>query len=293
MTKTTQTDIENGYSRRMIRTVVLGDIGTDSEVLMDCIEAIHTYRKGKYYDSKNNRIASCNMANNEIALELCVAILVVKEINPIQSVAAQLGNRLGYSNPLDGIKTAAEIIAVCEKTGLFTLYHSTADDNDTGTLGVKPNYKLSDSVEEYIEQTMYLPPMIETPEPWKDNSNGGHLLGSGSVILGSINHHNYQQNLDSLNIIQGIEWELNEDVLEYDELSKKPLDTPEKTRQFNNLVKKSKAVYNSMIKLGNKFYFVWKYDKRGRMYSQGYHINLQSTEYKKAILQFSNKKVII
>ena len=43
---------------------------------------------------------------------------------------------------------------------------------------------------------------------------------------------------------------------------------------------------------GNKFYFTWKFDSRGRMYSQGYHCNLQATEYKKAILNFSHEELI-
>ncbi|WP_219811313.1 DNA-directed RNA polymerase, partial [Campylobacter concisus] len=40
--------------------------------------------------------------------------------------------------------------------------------------------------------------------------------------------------------------------------------------------------------LGSKpFYFKWAYDKRGRVYSKGYHIQIQASEYHKACLSFS------
>ena len=40
------------------------------------------------------------------------------------------------------------------------------------------------------------------------------------------------------------------------------------------------------------FYFTWKYDKRGRIYSQGYHVNIQSTSFKKSLINLHNKLVV-
>lgn len=270
----------------------MADVGQDSPVFHACVKAIEFYRNTKYYDTKTKRIEALSIDSHSAALEVFIAVLPIKELSPIQSVATQIGNRLGYQAVLDGVKTAAEIMAVCEASGLYTLYHSTSPDNDTGTLGVKPNYKLSSDTEAFIAKTMYLPPMIQEPEEWTDNAHGGYLEGTGSVILGNINHHHENQALDAINIIQRIPWELNIDMLEYEECPNKTLDTPDKTKQFNDMKHKSRSVYDEMLGLGNRFFFTWKYDKRGRMYSQGYHINLQSTEYKKSILQFSNKELI-
>jgi len=44
--------------------------------------------------------------------------------------------------------------------------------------------------------------------------------------------------------------------------------------------------------LGEHFYFVWRYDSRGRSYSSGYDLNLQSDEYGKALLSLHNKEAI-
>ena len=178
---------------------------------------------------------------------------------------------------LDGVKTAAEVMAVCECTGIFTIFLSTTPENETGTLAIRPNYVLEDDTEAFIKQTKYLPPMLCSPTPWLRNDSGGTLRGSGSVILGHLNYHDDIQALDVINILQNISWSLNE-VVDYDEIPKKLLDTAEKMKQFNRMREESFTVYKELNDQGNAFHFVWKYDKLGRMYSQGYPSNLQSTE---------------
>jgi len=287
--------VEDTYAPKSIRQHVIADVGKDTLVFKACIAAVEKYMSQGYYDSKNKRIKI--LRNNElsidaIVMELFVAVLPSREMSPIQSIATQLGNRLGFFHLLDGVKTASELIAVCESTGLYTIYCAAEEDNETGTLALISNYKLSDEVQDFINKTMYLPPMLCTPNSWTNNVNGGHLNGSSSVILGAINHHNEKQALDAINTLQLIPWELNEDLLEIEEQPNKPLDTEKKRQQFHIMANLSKQVYRELLKTGNKFYFVWKYDKRGRSYSQGYHTNLQSTQYKKAILQFKNKEIL-
>jgi DNA-directed RNA polymerase len=47
-----------------------------------------------------------------------------------------------------------------------------------------------------------------------------------------------------------------------------------------------------MFTAGNRFYMTHKYDKRGRTYSQGYHINPQGNDWNKAVIEFADKEVI-
>ena len=291
----TQKEIEESYSRRNIREHVRADIDIESQVYASCVSAVQQYMRGDYYPSKTKRIEALIKHNeniDDIIIELFIAVLPIQEISPIQSVAAQMANRLNFPTLLDGVKTVSEIIAVCESTGLYTIYHSADEKNKTGTLGIMAHYHLDKEVQDFISRTMYLPPMISEPKAWKSNASGGHLNGSGSVLLGAMNHHDAEQALDAINTIQEIPWELNMDMLELDERPNKPLDTEKKRKQFQLMANMSRQVYDELVKYGNKFYFVWKYCKRGRMYSQGYHVNLQSTEYKKAILQFHNKELL-
>lgn len=291
--RTRQAEIEKQYSRKSIRTRIIDDIEQDHLVFKRMVEEIDQYRKGSYYTSKANRIKKLAAYTNEdLAAEVLIAVLPIKEISPIQAVATRIGASLRELELLDGVKVAAELLAVTEVSGCFSIYHTVDYENNTGTMGIRANYSLNAETAAFIDQTMYLPPMVCKPVKWKSNTNGGHLQGSSSILLGHLNHHEQQQAIDVINILQSIPWTLNS-MIEFVEEPSKDLDTDQKVKQFELMAEQSSEVYKQLINNGNQFYFVWKYDKRGRMYSQGYHCNLQSTEYKKAILEFAEKEYVV
>lgn len=289
-----QREIEQQYSRKNIRAYVRADIDEDSPVFTECITSVIALRLGTYYEAKNKRLAACTMTVEAIVTELFIATLTLTRLTPIQSVATQMAMHLGYDELLDGVKTAAEVIAVCEKSGLFTIYHASHPENDTDTLAIWAKYTLSSDVKDYIQRTQYLPPMLCKPNDWTTNRDGGYKQGSGSVILGAMNHHDDEQCLDTVNIVQGIPWELNTQMLTIEEVPNKPhkLDTDEKKEQFEKFKADSRRIYEMMLNNGNRFFFTWKNDKRGRMNSCGYHLDIQSTKYKKSIIQFKHKELL-
>jgi len=281
------------YSKKHIKDVVLEEVNLESPIIKDLMKSIDEYRTGEYsYGSKCKRIQGLKTSSLKLAIDLTVIVLTIEaEVSPIQVVISQLISSMHYKNILDAVKTAAEIIAVCEGE-LYSLLHSSNEDNGTGTLSIKPNYEVSTNVRKFIDGTKYLPPMVCKPIPWKSNYEGGHLTGSGNVVLGSINHTPRKQNLNTINTLQKIAWSINTDVLEFVEESKKILDSSEKKANFLRLVETSEEVYSELLDQGNKFYFVWKYDFRGRSYSQGYHVNLQGNSYRKALIEFHNKELL-
>ena len=54
----------------------------------------------------------------------------------------------------------------------------------------------------------------------------------------------------------------------------------------------SLEVMQAIATLGNEFWLTHKYDRRGRTYAVGYHINTQGTDYNKAVLELAKKEVI-
>lgn len=289
-----QANVEAVYSRKNIRGLVKADVNPDHPVFKDICLHIAKYLMDahSYYDSKRIRVLHLALTPIEdIALELLAVLLPIQEVSPIQSLASQLGAHFKYDNLLDGVKTGAELIAVCEQSGAYTIYKHTDELNETGTLSVRSNFKLDDSTASIIAKTKYLPPMLCVPNDWTNNQNGGALQGSGSCILGSMNHHNDNQSLDVLNMLQHIPWQLNE-MVDYVEKSNKALDTHDKLTQFELMKNQSTVVYNELMDGGNQFYLEWNNDSRGRMYSQGYHCHLQATQYKKAILDFYDEELI-
>lgn len=287
-----QHTIELTYGKQHIKDVVLKEIDPASKIVQSIIDKINIYRHKTYsYKSKNVRVKSLRPSSIQITIDLIIAVITVEEVvTPVQVVISKLLPHLQYVSVLDGVKTAGEILAVCEGE-LYSLYHNTDYENATETLGIKPNFQISQETRDFINNAKYLPPMLCKPVKWKGNYGYGHLTGSKSLVLGSTKS-TQTQNLDTINTLQDIEWELNEDILEFMEISKKALDTPEKKENFNRMCNTSEQVYQGLLDQGNKFYFVWKYDFRGRSYCQGYHVNLQGNSYRKAIINFKHKELL-
>ncbi len=60
---------------------------------------------------------------------------------------------------------------------------------------------------------------------------------------------------------------------------------------WDNYIKETKEIVN-ILSEHSGFYLNHKYDTRGRVYAQGYHINYQGDSYCKAMLELANKKLI-
>jgi len=244
--------------------------------------------KAYSYESKNTRVKRLESII-QLTGDVILATAGIKEITTIQSVLPKLHIKM---DKLDSIKTALEVLAVCESVGIYTLYHADDYRNPTGTLGIKSNLQMSPEFYEYVDNLSKLPPMLVEPAKWWNNELGGYLTTDESCILGSMNHHSMNQCTDVLNTLQSVEWELDEYMLAFDEASKKPTDTLDKQKQFKNMTTASNKTYQHLLDHGNKFYQVWKFDSRGRMYTIGWQCHLQSTEYKKSILNFAKKEFL-
>jgi hypothetical protein len=157
---------------------------------------------------------------------------------------------------------------------------------------IRSRWSLDLDTEQYIADTMYLPPMLCEPNEVTSNTTSGYLNPvAESVVLKAHNHHDEPLALDAINIANSVAFELDEFILStFEESPTKELDTIEKARNFQLLKNSSKKVYDMLQDQGNLFWFSWRFDKRGRMYSQGYHVNIQSTEYKKALVTLARKK---
>ncbi len=126
-----------------------------------------------------------------------------------------------------------------------------------------------------------------------------HLLtkDNDALVLGRGNDVGQHLNTTTINKLQSTKWEINEDILHLlDDVLKDPdeplnaFELAEREKGFNLRLKETDTVIDYLLENGNEFYFGWKVDTRGRMYSQGYHINPQGNEYRKAMLQFVAKE---
>lgn len=296
-----QITIEDSYSKREINKRVWKDLTSCSQIqptIDELFGLINTYAYSytSHWPSKNSRIVT--LVEYNLVNDICtyVAIGVMRDAGkpvPIHGAVDYIARRLeGFSDYMDAVRTASEILAVGADSGLYRII--AAKDSMTGSLMFKSLWKLDKLTEQLIADTMYLPPMLVPPNQIKENTDSGYLNPAAeSVILKAHNHHSKKVGLDAINIANSVEFELDTFILEnFEESPSKPLDTPEKVNSFMLLKNSSKKVYEFLLDEGNRFWFSWRFDKRGRMYSQGYHVNIQSTQYKKALISLANKETI-
>lgn len=289
-----QREIEMQFSRKNIHNIVLDNIENSFEIsyqLHDVMEQILTWvNTSEFYESKHNRWQT--LLKKEDLLYILKDIMVVileLEYTTIQAVCGKVASQLKMST-FDAVKCIAEICVFMAQKDLFNLIP--AADSETGGIMLQTIYQLDSETKEDIRNKQYLPPMIEPPAEVRLNYDYSYHTEQSWMILGKGNGHHKPIALDVINILNQIPLELDSEILAMEETPNKKLDTVEKMMQFNQMKNSSRKVYGLLVEHSNEFFLTWKYDKRGRIYSQGYHVNIQSTEYKKALINLKNKLVI-
>lgn len=296
----TQLAFEQTYSKHNIRQLIRAEVMSTAvftNMFVRCTELIDAWSTTTHYASKQKRMNHLfeHHTSEDIAIALFSCVLPIvhhgRTSEPIQGVATNIGLSF-FDHQLDAVKTGAELLAVCEPCGLYSILSAFSEEHMHDTAVIRPKYQLDDATLDAIHLTMYMSPMLCSPIDWTANNQGGHLTFNSSCILGTGNDIGQHQSLDVLNRLQSIAWTLNETMLQEEELPSKATDDPRKMQQHNDRCLQSRMVYDLMLQNENQFYFIWKYDKRGRMYSQGYDINLQGSSYKKATIEFAHKELL-
>ena len=135
------------------------------------------------------------------------------------------------------------------------------------------------------------------------------------MILGFYeNHHDDNICLDVINTLNSNEYELDiEFIKQYkEEATEVTIEQLQENARIKDKVltdidaqKKLKEIRDNwdkyqeqgaflqhlMVHHGNSFYLCNKVDKRGRIYSSGYHVNVQGSSFKKAMVNFKHHEI--
>ena len=215
-----------------------------------------------------------NVTNADIYIKFLSLILKEKAAKPIQAIATQLGHIAGFKNSAEAFEWGLSLVKNCRNTGLYELSFVESD------WYVDPAFVLDKKTKQKLDKLQYLPPMKVKPNEWSDNHNGGWVWETKHLVLGSrFTKHNRPLAYDVINKLQSMQWEIDAETY-----------TLEKNTNRNMNKKKFLRVINEY--LDKPFHFVWRYDSRGRSYSSGYDLNLQSNEYGKALLSLRKKEKI-
>ena len=176
-------------------------------------------------------------------------------------------------------------------------------DFDMDNMRFVMKYEISRDVEELLELYQFPLPMVVRPNKVTNNTMGsGYFDKKGRIVLNGSDVFNMEDVcLDHINRANSVGLTLNLDVIASAEgmmiLPKRKHgeafdDFQKRQKQAKVFYESSYEVMQGLLTLGNEFWLTHKYDRRGRTYAVGYHVNSQGTDYNKAVLELSRKEVI-
>lgn len=284
---------EERFNRKHIDTKIRAAIEANADMmakLLQGVELVKVYIAGEYYPSKMRRISQLNSLDVEgLVMDMFVGISYSQRPEIFTSATAQMAARLNFSDRTEAITTVAELMAILCRTDAFDITKA----NKQASLFVVSRIPLPENLLRFIEDSQYLPPMVCEPLELSHNHSSGYLTHNDSLILGSGNHHDGDICLDVLNTMNKVSFQL--DLKFLSKVEEEPtfeLDTQDKTDQWHRFKKQSYRFYSLMQQQGNRLYFTNKVDKRGRIYSCGYHLNPQGAAFKKAMLELSQEEMV-
>lgn len=289
-----QLSIEAAYSRKHINkyidSAIRADINSELKV-QEGVILMNRWLQGDYYDTKAARLAQLDpLSVDQLVRDVFTTIAYYQTPELFVSVTGQLARKLGFSDHRDSIMTIAEIVGVLCQTDAFDVYKA----NENASLTIINRLDLPVDLVDLINRSMYLPPMVCSPEPVTSNYESGYLTHNDSIMLGQDNCHDGNLCLDIINLQNSIPLKLDQEFL--DTVYERPtheLDTLEKMEQWSTFVIESHKIYDVILEEGDgEFWLTHKTDKRGRLYAQGYHITTQGSPYKKAMIELAATEVV-
>lgn len=261
-----------------------------SQIELEMIYSKHQLNKAIEAEFKEAgfeaQIESC-----EIPVQFGLDLLVQLVLRKRSDVATLVGILRHHFDTLDHESPAQ----ACADMLLKSCEQDLCDwDNLSGQVVIR--YDISSDVQARIDRYQYPLPMIEEPRPVTHNRQTGYRTIKRSIILKN-NHHEDDVCLDHINRLNQQKLSLNPDVVAFVRNSWRNLDKKKegetddefeaRKRAFERYDEVSRDVIDALLFEGDGFWLTHAYDKRGRTYAQGYHVNYQGNDWNKAVVQFA------
>lgn len=163
---------------------------------------------------------------------------------------------------------------------------------------------VSDDVYADLERYQYPLPLVVLPKEVKTNRDTGYWsmgCAKGSLILRG-GHHDDDICLDHINRVNRTALRVNPETAEMVQNQWRGLDRQKtdetkeeylrRVKAFEKYDRTARDVMQHLFMAGNRFHLSHKYDKRGRCYAQGYHVNPQGNDWNKAVIEFADGELV-
>lgn len=209
---------------------------------------------------------------------------------------ADLPTMVGLFSPKWGTpQEVANMLANCVEADML--------DFDMKTKRFSLIYGITEDVEDMLARYQFPLPMVVQPKKVTNNHMGsGYMNQGGRIILnGSDVFDDEDVCLDHINRANSVGLTLNMNVVASEEgymippvrkIGEDFEDFRKRKKQMEIFYNHSLEVMQGVAALGNEIWLTHKYDRRGRCYCVGYHVNSQGTDYNKAVLDLVKKEKI-
>lgn len=223
-----------------------------------------------------------------------MAHVAIRKRAPIEVFVGLLARH--FEEAADSYQTCADAIVCAASYDVVTLLDRELPGNGGAVLEIVMLHEPTLETQTRIEQFQYPLPMIEPPCKIVHNRQTGYRTQplQGSLILKSGNHHDDDICLDHLNRVNAFNLAINQDVVAFIQNSwknlgqRKPdetwLDFQKRQKAFQKYDRSSRDVIVALTIQPQGFWLTHKYDKRGRTYAQGYHVNYQGNDWNKSVV---------
>jgi len=265
------------------------------------IELEELYSKNQLLPRIRQEFTSCEdidfeafMAEHEIPFDFGMDLLVQMVLHKRTTLPTLVGILRHHFEPdANASQLTADMLWKCAEIDLVTW-----DDLTTKFI---LEFDISPDIQAEIDQYQFPLPMVVQPPVITTNQETGYLTCPGSIILKK-NHHDDDVCLDHINRMNSIRFSIDDDTAFMIQNSWRNLDRAKdgegvqefqkRVRAFEKYDRTSKDVIGKILSLGNEFYLTHKYDKRGRIYCQGYHVTYQGNPWNKAVIELADKEIV-
>jgi len=240
--------------------------------------------------------------DEKFAIDLCAQMVVHKRTSP----STLVGILYHHFTTFDGSRK--EAMQLCARSLETAVEHDFVDYDMTRnefTLALD----MTAETHQDLERFQYPLPMIVKPREARTNRQNGYLSPTTSkslvVLRGEKADGVYEESdvcLDHINRVNATPLKLNMDVVslidnEWNDLDGQRLgeiyeDYEKRVKAFERYDRNSKDVIVAIGAMRDRFWLTHKYDRRGRVYCQGYHINYQGNPWNKAVVEFAEEELL-
>lgn len=272
------------------------DIDTDQKLFARQVELEQLFDKNQLHRRIQQEFIEAGgfieqMERHEIPVPFGMQVLTEMALRKRAEVKTMIGllrRHMGDS------QATADMLITCAKADLMHY------DPKRGEFIVK--YELSDDVQEELDRFQFPLPMVVPPRPIRSNTDTGHITGKSKSVVLRGNHTEDDVCLDHLNRMNRIALSIDLDTVKMVKNRWRNLDKQKDDETREDFEKRKKAfekfdrcsrdVIDLLTEHDNRHYMTHRYDKRGRVYCMGYHINYQGTPWNKAIVELADREFV-